>query len=157
MFDENQVSTCGKCGGDGKIITDYCRKCGGGGQVQSKRTMNIVIPAGVNDGATMRIQGDGNFDNKSLVMLVCNGENFLSKETENSLGRVMGEVERFHLFDLCEAWQEARVIRPVQIKNAEARLERILVVQIECLEVGKEGGGGGGMGFGIGLVFVAGG
>lgn len=60
----SQVSTCGKCGGDGKIITDYCRKCGGGGQVQSKRTMNIVIPAGVNDGATMRIQGDGNFDNK---------------------------------------------------------------------------------------------
>lgn len=67
-FGDTQVSTCGKCGGDGKIITDYCRKCGGSGQVQSKQTMNVIIPAGVSDGATMRIQGDGNIDNKRCAL-----------------------------------------------------------------------------------------
>ncbi|XP_075662209.1 uncharacterized protein LOC142631780 isoform X3 [Castanea sativa] len=60
----SQVSTCLKCGGDGKIVTDYCQSCGGSGQVQSKRNMEIVIPPGVSDGATMQIQGEGNLDKK---------------------------------------------------------------------------------------------
>ncbi|KAF3972829.1 hypothetical protein ACB098_04G066200 [Castanea mollissima] len=60
----SQVSTCLKCGGDGKIVTDHCQSCGGSGQVQSKRNMEIVIPPGVSDGATMQIQGEGNLDKK---------------------------------------------------------------------------------------------
>ncbi|PQQ15460.1 chaperone protein DnaJ [Prunus yedoensis var. nudiflora] len=60
----SQVSTCSKCGGDGRIITDPCQRCSGKGQVQSKRAMSVTIPAGVNDGATMQIQGEGNFDKK---------------------------------------------------------------------------------------------
>ncbi|KAF9600094.1 hypothetical protein IFM89_002567, partial [Coptis chinensis] len=32
----SQVSTCSKCGGEGKIITDYCRRCDGQGKVQLK-------------------------------------------------------------------------------------------------------------------------
>ncbi|KAL5817835.1 hypothetical protein ACOSQ3_026213 [Xanthoceras sorbifolium] len=60
----SQVSTCSKCGGDGKIITDSCRRCGGSGRVQSKRSMTVVIPPGVSDGATMQMQGEGNFDKK---------------------------------------------------------------------------------------------
>ncbi|PON60452.1 Chaperone DnaJ [Parasponia andersonii] len=60
----SQVSTCGTCGGDGKIITDYCQRCGGNGRVQAKRKINLVIPAGVSDGATMQMRGEGNFDSK---------------------------------------------------------------------------------------------
>ncbi|XP_031265144.1 uncharacterized protein LOC116123523 isoform X2 [Pistacia vera] len=58
----SQVSTCSRCGGDGKIITDRCRVCSGNGKVQSKRSMEVVIPPGVHDGATMQIQGEGSFD-----------------------------------------------------------------------------------------------
>ncbi|XP_054803592.1 uncharacterized protein LOC129306852 isoform X1 [Prosopis cineraria] len=57
----SQVSTCSECRGLGKIITDNCRRCSGSGRVQSKQTMEIVIPPGVNNGATMQIQGEGNF------------------------------------------------------------------------------------------------
>ncbi|XP_022137134.1 uncharacterized protein LOC111008684 isoform X2 [Momordica charantia] len=60
----SQVSTCSKCGGDGKIITELCRSCGGSGQLQSIRKMKIVIPPGVTDGATMQIQREGSFDKK---------------------------------------------------------------------------------------------
>jgi len=63
-----QVSTCSKCGGLGKIITDQCRRCDGSGQVQSKQTMEVEIPPGVNDGDTMQIQGQGNFDKKRLAL-----------------------------------------------------------------------------------------
>lgn len=62
-----QVSTCSNCGGDGKIITDHCRRCGGNGKVQSKRSMKLDIPPGVNNGSTMQIQGEGNFDKRRCV------------------------------------------------------------------------------------------
>ncbi|KAB5524286.1 hypothetical protein DKX38_022035 [Salix brachista] len=61
----SQVSTCAKCSGEGKVITDHCRKCGGNGKIRSKRSMKVVFPAGVNDGATMRIQGEGSFNKQS--------------------------------------------------------------------------------------------
>ncbi|KAL3512117.1 hypothetical protein ACH5RR_024834 [Cinchona calisaya] len=63
----SQVSTCAKCGGDGKIITEHCRKCGGRGQVRSKRMINIVIPPGINNGATMQVRGEGNIDTKRSI------------------------------------------------------------------------------------------
>ncbi|XP_043704006.1 chaperone protein DnaJ-like [Telopea speciosissima] len=60
----SQVTTCSKCGGDGRIITDRCRRCGGQGRIQSERSVKVVIPPGVNNGATMQVQGEGNFDKK---------------------------------------------------------------------------------------------
>ncbi|KFK39111.1 hypothetical protein AALP_AA3G202400 [Arabis alpina] len=61
----SQVSTCSKCGGDGKIITDKCRKCIGNGRLQSRKKLDVVVPPGVSDRATMRIQGEGNVDKRS--------------------------------------------------------------------------------------------
>lgn len=64
-----QVSTCLKCGGNGKIVTDHCRKCGGRGQVQSKRSIKVVVPPGVHDGATMQVRGEGNIDKKRSPLI----------------------------------------------------------------------------------------
>ncbi|KAL1318329.1 hypothetical protein HN51_070610 [Arachis hypogaea] len=63
----SQVSTCSKCGGIGKIITDHCRRCEGSGQVKSKRTMEVVIPPGASDGDTTQIRGEGNFDSRRHI------------------------------------------------------------------------------------------
>uniref|UniRef100_A0A0A0LT51 CR-type domain-containing protein n=1 Tax=Cucumis sativus TaxID=3659 RepID=A0A0A0LT51_CUCSA len=60
----SQVSICSECGGDGKKITNLCRSCGGGGQLQSIKKMSLVIPPGVSDGATMKIQREGSSDMK---------------------------------------------------------------------------------------------
>ncbi|KAF9600959.1 hypothetical protein IFM89_014665 [Coptis chinensis] len=62
----SQVSTCSKCGGEGKIITDYCRRCDGQGKVQLKRSIKVVIPPGVNDGATMKFKEKGTLIKKGL-------------------------------------------------------------------------------------------
>lgn len=56
------MSSCSKCGGDGKIITENCQYCGGEGNVQKTRTVKVVIPPGVSDEDTMGIQGEGNID-----------------------------------------------------------------------------------------------
>ncbi|KAK4488939.1 hypothetical protein RD792_004730 [Penstemon davidsonii] len=63
----SQVTTCSKCGGDGKIITDRCRRCNGRGQVQTKRSISVVVPAGIDDGATMKVRGDGSLNKKSGI------------------------------------------------------------------------------------------
>lgn len=60
----SQVSTCSKCGGDGKTITQRCQHCQGEGLVQSTRSIKVVIPPGVSDEATMCIEGEGNADKK---------------------------------------------------------------------------------------------
>ncbi|XP_021759284.1 uncharacterized protein LOC110724190 isoform X2 [Chenopodium quinoa] len=58
----SQVSTCLSCAGDGKVVTDNCTMCGGRGSIRSKRTFDVDIPPGVDDGATMQLRGEGNID-----------------------------------------------------------------------------------------------
>ena len=51
--------TCPRCGGAGRVITDPCRACHGAGQVRRERTLQVRIPAGVDDGARIRLAGEG--------------------------------------------------------------------------------------------------
>ena len=52
-------STCQQCGGEGKIITNPCRNCGGSGLVRKRETIKVKIPAGVEAGMQLTIQGEG--------------------------------------------------------------------------------------------------
>lgn len=51
--------TCGTCGGRGKVIKNPCKKCSGQGRYQDKRSMNVTVPAGIEDGTRMRMAGEG--------------------------------------------------------------------------------------------------
>jgi len=51
--------TCSKCQGRGKLVKEKCGTCKGSGRVKIRRKINITIPAGVDDGAQMRISGEG--------------------------------------------------------------------------------------------------
>ena len=53
------VTTCPHCQGSGKIIKEPCRDCRGTGKVRKTRTVEIDIPAGINDGQTMQLSGQG--------------------------------------------------------------------------------------------------
>lgn len=50
---------CPKCGGKGKIIKEPCPKCGGKGRVRVKKTVSVNIPAGIDDGQTFAVRGQG--------------------------------------------------------------------------------------------------
>ncbi len=54
-------STCPSCGGQGKTVSkaDVCPSCRGHGQVRKRRTLNLKIPAGVDDGSRIRLSGEG--------------------------------------------------------------------------------------------------
>jgi molecular chaperone DnaJ len=51
--------TCGRCKGEGRIITDPCKKCKGQGKLRKKRTVSLKIPAGVDAGIRLRVSGEG--------------------------------------------------------------------------------------------------
>lgn len=50
---------CPSCGGQGKVITTPCPKCKGQGVVVRERELSVRIPAGVYDGARLRLRGEG--------------------------------------------------------------------------------------------------
>ena len=50
---------CPRCGGAGRVVTDPCASCRGQGQVRKERTLQVRIPAGVDDGARIRLAGEG--------------------------------------------------------------------------------------------------
>ena len=53
------VRTCSACGGTGKIIKDRCATCGGNGRVRKKRTVTVKVPAGIDNGQTIIMNGQG--------------------------------------------------------------------------------------------------
>ena len=53
-------SPCPYCGGEGKKITNPCRKCSGTGLVRNAEEITFKIPAGVQEGMQLTIQGKGN-------------------------------------------------------------------------------------------------
>lgn len=51
--------TCGRCRGEGKIITDPCKECKGQGKVQKEREISLKVPPGVDTGIRLRVTGEG--------------------------------------------------------------------------------------------------
>ena len=51
--------TCSHCGGTGQIIKNPCTGCSGTGRSQKNKTLEVTIPAGVEDGTRIRLAGEG--------------------------------------------------------------------------------------------------
>jgi molecular chaperone DnaJ len=50
---------CDACGGAGEVIQNPCSKCRGAGRVEGQQTIQVRVPAGVDDGARLRVGGEG--------------------------------------------------------------------------------------------------
>ena len=53
------IATCGRCHGEGQIVTDPCKGCRGQGRERKTHQIAVNIPEGVNDGSRMRLSGEG--------------------------------------------------------------------------------------------------
>jgi molecular chaperone DnaJ len=51
--------TCPACRGRGNVVTDPCKTCRGGGKVRVEKTLEVKIPAGVDTGDRIRLNGEG--------------------------------------------------------------------------------------------------
>ena len=53
------VQTCPDCQGSGKIIKEKCPDCYGSGYISSRKKIKVTIPAGIDNGQSVRIAGKG--------------------------------------------------------------------------------------------------
>ena len=53
------VQTCPNCGGSGKIIKEKCSKCAGTGYTSSRKKIKVTVPAGIDNGQSIRIRDKG--------------------------------------------------------------------------------------------------
>ena len=53
-------SVCPECNGEGKVVTESCTYCGGSGVEKKEEIIAFHIPAGVEDGMTLTLRGQGN-------------------------------------------------------------------------------------------------
>ena len=55
----SMAQTCPQCRGTGRLIETPCPTCGGVGATRRKRTIQVKVPAGVRDGARIKLAGKG--------------------------------------------------------------------------------------------------
>lgn len=55
----NVETSCPDCGGRGKIITKKCTECNGKGRIKKTKDVEVNIPAGIETGMTLRMEGYG--------------------------------------------------------------------------------------------------
>jgi len=53
------IQSCSRCLGSGKVTGKPCKDCDGSGKVKGTKTITVKVPAGVADGSTLRVPGEG--------------------------------------------------------------------------------------------------
>lgn len=53
------VQTCPECSGTGKVVKEKCSTCGGSGYTSSRKKIAVTVPAGIDDGQSIRIRDKG--------------------------------------------------------------------------------------------------
>jgi molecular chaperone DnaJ len=54
-----QTQTCPRCGGEGQTYSETCSTCRGDGTTREEATLSVDIPAGIRDGQSLRMEGEG--------------------------------------------------------------------------------------------------
>jgi molecular chaperone DnaJ len=60
-----QISVCPTCAGSGEIYSQKCRKCKGEGKIKEDQEIQIEVPAGIENGQTISLQGEGEAGGKN--------------------------------------------------------------------------------------------
>lgn len=59
------IVTCPKCNGEGRIITEPCSQCKGTGRERHEHTMKLKVPAGIDNGTNIKLNGQGDIGDKN--------------------------------------------------------------------------------------------
>ncbi|MBQ2635079.1 MAG: molecular chaperone DnaJ [Oscillospiraceae bacterium] len=55
----SSTGVCRRCNGSGKVVKTPCPKCAGKGKLRRTRTITVQVPAGIDDGQTFPVRGEG--------------------------------------------------------------------------------------------------
>jgi molecular chaperone DnaJ len=90
-----RISTaCPGCRGAGEVITDPCNDCEGSGLVAKKKKVSLRIPAGVDNGARMRLRGEGEGGRRGgpagdlYVVIYVEAHEFFERHDDDIIARI---------------------------------------------------------------------
>jgi molecular chaperone DnaJ len=121
-------TTCPTCRGQGKLIKDPCDDCRGRGTKPESSTLSVTVPAGVDDGQTLRLankgeSAPGGTTGHLYVVLHVQGDERFKRDGEDILteqpisfvkAALGGEVEIFTLEDDCKGTATIKIDPGVQ-------------------------------------------
>jgi molecular chaperone DnaJ len=128
-------TTCPACRGAGKSIKDPCEDCRGRGTKGETSTLNVTVPAGVDDGQTLRLAGKGEMvaggtAGHLYVVLHVQGDERFKRDAEDVLTEVPvsfvkaalgGEIEVYTLEDNCNGMATVELRPGIQPDEAMVR------------------------------------
>lgn len=82
----SQRGPCPYCKGQGQLPQDSCKNCGGDGLLRRKKSIEVTIPAGIDEGMRLRIKGEGEVGdvNGDLYVIIHIAEHeFFKRDGEN--------------------------------------------------------------------------
>ena len=53
------ITVCPRCNGEGKVVASPCSHCHGDGRVREERTLEVTVPAGIDSGQRIALEGQG--------------------------------------------------------------------------------------------------
>jgi molecular chaperone DnaJ len=53
------ITACPRCNGEGRIVSTPCHNCRGEGRIREQRTIKVEVPAGIDSGQRIAIEGQG--------------------------------------------------------------------------------------------------
>jgi len=98
-------SVCPECHGEGKTYAEKCHKCKGLGVAEELTTLKIKIPAGIDDGETIRLSGQGEAGEKGgssgdlYIRIKVNKDNRFIREGFNILSKADISISQASLGD----------------------------------------------------------
>jgi len=87
-------TTCRKCGGEGKTVKNPCTKCNGTGRTKKTRKITVKIPEGIQNGAYLRLHGEGNAGERGAgngdlyVVIFIEPDEFFKRDNTDIYGEV---------------------------------------------------------------------
>jgi molecular chaperone DnaJ len=108
-------TTCDRCGGEGVIIDDPCPTCRGRGRVSKSRTVDVKVPAGVDEQSTLRISGQG-----EQVKAGIPGDLFVQLRIKSHAE--LGRTGKHILYDLPVNVAQATLGAEIEIPTVEGRV-----------------------------------
>ena len=111
------IVACGRCRGEGRIITTPCTACAGDGRVQEERTLQVTIPAGIDDGQRIALEGQGEAGPRGGP----NGDLYVAVSVRRHPQLVRRGTELYH--ELAVTYPQAALGASLPVPTVEGREE----------------------------------
>lgn len=149
------VGVCPTCAGEGKKPEKFCSQCHGAGRIKNKKEVKIKIPAGIDEGQSIKVSGAGNVGEKGSVagdlyisfqirpdkIFTREGENILTKIEINIAQASLGDKIEVETLDgtvemkIPEGTQSGKIFilkgKGVPILNSHSRGDQLVEVVVK--------------------------